>query len=185
MDDSQQGRRPTAWIVIAGVCAVAAVGLGIWAFTTNSDLDDANATIDKQKTQLAAQKKELAAQQGEATQAERRLLAFGDRERAAFRRVKRRFIREEAEAGRLNQDIRKEAADVQTARDQTAAAQGQDQKNEAALTQARQENQLSAACVKGAVSALDRFFNASSAKAGANAAVRELESIQDQCKSAD
>jgi hypothetical protein len=35
------------------------------------------------------------------------------------------------------------------------------------------------------VNALDRFFNASSAKAGARAAVAELESIQNQCQSAN
>ena len=178
MDDSQQGTRPTAWIVATVVFAIAAIGFAIWGFTTKSDLDDANATIDKQKT-------ELAAQQGEATQTERRLQAFGARERAAFRRVKRRFIREAAQASRLRQNIQKEASEVQTARDQTAAAQGEDAKNRAALKQARQESQLSEACVKGAVNALDRFFNASSAKAGARAAVAELESIQDQCQSAN
>jgi hypothetical protein len=178
MDDSQQGKRPTAWIVATAVLALVAIGFAIWGFTTNSDLDDANATIDRQKTQLAAQ-------EGEATQTERRLRAFGARERAAFRRVRRRFIREEAEAGRLKQTIQKEAGEVQTARNETAAAEGQDEKDRAALKEAQQESQLSAACVKGAVNALDRFFNASSAKAGANAAVAELQSIQDQCQSAN
>jgi hypothetical protein len=38
--------------------------------------------------------------------------------------------------------------------------------------------------VKGTVNAMGRFFNASTAKAGANGAVRELESIQDQCNQA-
>jgi hypothetical protein len=178
MDDSQQGDRPTAWIVATAVLALAVIGLAIWAFTTKSDLDDANATIDKQKTQLAAQ-------QGEATQAERRLRAFGARERAAFRRVKRRFIREQAQAGRLKQTIQKEASELETARNQRAAAQGQEAKDRAALKQAQQESQLSAACVQGAVNALDKFFNASSARTGARAAVAELESIQNQCQSAN
>ena len=177
-DDSQQGGRPTVWIVATALFAIAAIGFAVWGFTTNSDLDDANATIDKQKTQLAAQ-------QGEAVQTERRLRAFGERERAAFRRVRRRFIREEAAAGRLKQTIQKEATELQNARSQTAAAQSQDEKDKAALTQAQQAEQLSSACVQGAVSALDKFFNASSAKKGANAAVAELESIQDQCTQAN
>jgi hypothetical protein len=46
-------------------------------------------------------------------------------------------------------------------------------------------DQLASACVQGAVSALDRFFNASTAKAGATAAVAELESIQEQCTKAN
>ena len=105
MDDSQQGSRPTeqgsrptAWIIATVALAIAAVGFAIWGFTTKSDLDDANATIDKQKTQLAAQS-------GEASQTERRLTAFGDRERAAFRRVRRRYIGEETKAGQLKQNI--------------------------------------------------------------------------------
>jgi hypothetical protein len=178
MDDSQQGSRPTAWIIATAVFAVAAIGFAIWGFTTKSDLDDANDTIAQQKTKLAAQS-------GEATQAEKRLTAFGDRERAAFRRVKRRFINEETRAGQLKQNIQKEAADVQDARNQTAAAQGQDEKTEAALKQSQQESQLAAACVQGAVGALDKFFNAPNARAGGRAAVAELESIQNQCQQAN
>ena len=35
MDASTQGDgRPTVWIALAAVCALAAIGLGIWAFTT-------------------------------------------------------------------------------------------------------------------------------------------------------
>jgi hypothetical protein len=178
MDDSQQGSRPTAWIIATVVFAIAAIGFAIWGFTTKSDLDDANATIDKQKTQLAAS-------QGEASQTEKRLTAFGDRERAAFRRVRRRYIGEETKAGQLKQNVQKEAADVQDARSQTAAAQSQDEKNAAALKQAQQESQLSAACVQGAVGALDKFFNAPNARAGGRAAVAELESIQNQCQQAN
>ena len=51
---SSKDARPTVWIAIAAVCALAAIGLGIWAFTTKSDLDDANATIDSQEQQLAS-----------------------------------------------------------------------------------------------------------------------------------
>jgi hypothetical protein len=164
-------------MVISGVLALIAIGLGIWAFATKSDLDDANATIDKQEQQLAS--KEQTAQSREA-----RLRAFGERERAAFRRVRRRFIREEAEARNLKVTINKEAAQVEQARNEASAAEGQEQKDQAALKQARQEAQQSTACVEGTVKAMDRFFNASSARAGANAAVRELESIQDQCNQA-
>jgi hypothetical protein len=175
--DRPRDSRATTWMVISGVLALIAVGLGIWALTTKSDLDDANATIDEQEQQLASAEQTA---QGE----EARLRAFGERERAAFRRVRRRFIREEAEARNLKATISKEAAALEQARNEAGAAESQDQKDQAALKQARQEARLSTACVKGAVNALDRFFNASSARAGANGAVRELESIQDQCNQA-
>jgi hypothetical protein len=165
-------------MVISGILALVAIGLGVWAFTTKSDLDDANATIDSQKQQRASQ--EQTAQSEEA-----RLAAFGKRERAAFRRVKRRFIREKAQEGRLRGTINKEAAELEQSRNEASAAEGQDQKDKAALAVAQHEARLAAVCVQGAVSAIDRFFSAATARAGANAAVAELQSIQDQCNQAN
>jgi hypothetical protein len=165
-------------MIISGVLALVAIGLGIWAFTTKSDLDDANARIDELDQQGSSERQ--AAQSEEA-----RLQAFGERERAAFRRVRRRFIREEADARRLKATIQKEAGELDQARNETDAAESQEQKDTAALKEARANAQLSSACVQGAVTALDRFFNAASTKAGANAAVAELESIQEQCTKAD
>lgn len=43
---------------------------------------------------------------------------------------------------------------------------------------------LATACVQGAVSALDKFFNAANARQGGTAAVAELEAIQQDCQSA-
>lgn len=165
-------------MVIAGILAVVAIGLGVWAFTTKSDLDDANATIEDQKQQRASEEQTA---QGE----EARLQAFGARERAAFRRVKRRFIREKALENKLRATINKEAADLEQSRNEASAAESQEQKDKAALALARQEARLSSVCVQGAVTAIDRFFSAANAKQGANAAVAELQSIQDQCNQAN
>jgi hypothetical protein len=165
-------------MIIAGVLALVAIGLGIWAFTTKSDLDDAN-------DQLDAQKQAQSSEQQAAQSQEQRLTAFGDRERAAFERVKRRFIREEAQARNLKGTIQKESSELDQARDQAVAAESEDQKAAARLKVVQQQAQLASVCVQGAVSAIDKFFNAASAKAGANAAIAELESIQDQCNKAD
>jgi hypothetical protein len=165
-------------MIISGVLALVAIGLGIWAFTTKSDLDDANDQLDAQKQAQTSEQQAAQSQQ-------ERLTAFGDRERAAFQRVKRRFIREEAQAGNLKTTIQKESSDLDAARNQASAAEGEDQKAAAELNTARQQAELASVCVQGAVNALDKFFNAASAKAGANAAVAELESIQKQCNKAD
>jgi hypothetical protein len=165
-------------MIIAGVLALVAIGLGIWAFTTKSDLDDAN-------DQLDAQRQTQTSEQQAAQSDEQRLTAFGDRERAAFRRVKRDFIREEAQARNLKATIQKEASDLDAARNQASAAESEDQKAAAELKTAQQRAQLASVCVQGAVNAIDKFFNAASAKAGANAAVAELQSIQSQCNKAD
>jgi hypothetical protein len=170
--------RATTWMIVAGVLALVAIGLGIWAFTTKSDLDDANATIDEQKKQLASQEQTAGAE-------EQRLQGIGARDRAAFRRVRRRFIREESQARNLKATIDKEAGELDQARSDESSAESQEQKLQAALKSERQRAQLASVCVQGAVDAIDRFFDAASARTGANAAVKELESIQDQCNKAD
>ncbi len=182
---SARDSRTTTWMVITGLLALVVIGLAIWAFTTKSDLDDANASIDNANATIAKKKREQANEAQTAQQEEARLRAIGRRERAAFRRVKRRFIREQAAEGRLKATITQEASQVEQARSETAAAQSQDQKDKAALKQAREESQLAAACVQGTVTAIDRFFNATTAREGANAAVAELQSIQDQCNKAN
>ena len=98
--------------------------------------------------------------------------------------MKRRFIRAEAQARNLKATIQKEAGELDQARNEASTAQGKEQQDNAALKTAKQQAQLASVCVQGAVNALDKFFNTGSAKAGANAAVAELESIQDQCNKA-
>jgi hypothetical protein len=174
---SSSGDRPTTWIVIAAVCALAAVGLGIWAFTTKSDLDDANATIAEQKKQLASSEQTATAQ-------EQRLSAFGRRERAAYRRVRRRLIRENLEAAGLQKRIKAEAARLQQAQTEVTNAQGQSEKEDALLKQAQAKARLATACSASAVDAMNRFFDATTARQGGRAAVAQLESTQKECQSA-
>ena len=118
--DQSRDSRATMWMIIAGVLALVAIGLGIWAFTTKSDLDDANATIDQQNQQRASEE--------QSAQSEEQRLRVGARERAAFRRVKRRFIREEAQARNLNATIQKEAGELDQARNEASAAESQEQR---------------------------------------------------------
>src|SRR3954467_7884080 len=47
-------RRPTMWIVLCAVLALAVVGLGIWALTAQSDADDAQAKLGKATAAAAA-----------------------------------------------------------------------------------------------------------------------------------
>ena len=47
-------RRPTLWIGLTVLCALAAVGLGIWAFSAQSDADDAEAKLSAQQQQRCA-----------------------------------------------------------------------------------------------------------------------------------
>jgi flagellar basal body-associated protein FliL len=51
---SAEKRRPTGWIVLCGVLVLAVVGLAIWAFSAQSDADDAQAQLDAQERAAAA-----------------------------------------------------------------------------------------------------------------------------------
>ncbi len=172
------------WMAIAAVLALAAIALAVYAFTTKSDLDDANATLDRANAVIAKQDRQLTKGERAARGEEASLSGFGERERAAFRRVRRRFVRAEAKAAALKKTIDKESAELDQARSRESSAEGQEQQEQTTLNAARQEAQLSQACVQGAVAAIDRYFNATTARAGRSAVVAELESIQDKCKTA-
>lgn len=176
MDDSQKA--PTTWIAISAVLALVAIGLGIWAFTTRSDLDDTKAELDQQT-------KRLANAQGAATSEEERLEALNAADRRRIQRVRRRFLREKEVAKGLRGKISQEADQLSQTRNQLSSAESQEERDKANLSSAQQEVKLAKACVKGAVAALNRSFNAPTARAGALAAVAELEAIQSDCQQAD
>jgi hypothetical protein len=176
-NDSSGGGSPTLWIGIAVICALAAVGLGIWAFTTKSDLDDAEAKIDAQQKALAAQRQVAGAR-------EQRLQAFGDRERVDYRRIRRRLIAEDTTAADLKKRIENEAAQLDRANQDVRNAQGATETADAQLKQARARSRLAVACSASAVDALSRFNEASSPQAGAKAAVKQLSDTADECAKA-
>jgi hypothetical protein len=177
MNSETQGRSPTLWIVLTAVFALAAIGLGIWAFTTKSDLDDAEATIERQERQLASERQS-------ATREEAAERAFGERAESAYRRVRRRLLRARGEEGNLRATIQKESGELDQARQEVASAQSDSEREAARLKQERERTDVAAACARGTVDAIDQFFDATSARAGANRAMRELERLQSSCQAA-
>jgi hypothetical protein len=174
---SQAGSRPTAWIAATAVLALTTIGLGIWAFTTQSDLDDANATIDSQKKRLASTQQTAQAEEG-------RLEAFGRRERVAYRRVRHRLIRKDAAAAELRKRVQDEAANLDQARTEVTNAEGKDRKEAARLKVEQAKSRLATACSASSVDALQRFFDAANVREGARKAVAQLEATQQECQNA-
>jgi chromosome segregation ATPase len=175
VDPETPGARPTFWIAMAVICAVAAVGLGVWAVTTKSDLDDANDKLDKQEQQLAAQEKTAAT-----TEASER--AFGADEVARYRRVRRRLIRAQREEGDLNARIKTERAQLRQAQTELANADTVDERREAELKVLREQHDVAAACARGAVASINDIVDATTATAGARAALKKLESMSPDCQ---
>ena len=170
-----RGSQPTGWIALAAVLALAAIGLGIWAFTTRSDLDDAEATIERQRRQIASEEQR-------AVRTQEALRRVGRREERAYRRVRRRLIGERARAADLRRRVEREAGQLTQARQEVASAQTATERRNAQLREARKERDLAAACTREALDSIGRFFEAASARAGARRAVAQLEHLRSRCE---
>ena len=83
-----------------------------------------------------------------------------------------------------NARIKAEAARLQQAQTEVTNAQGQSEKEDALLKQAQAKARLATACSASAVDAMNRFFDATTARQGGRAAVAQLESTQKECQSA-
>jgi hypothetical protein len=180
MDESRQpsgaprSSAPTLWIIIAGVCAVLAIGFAIWAFSLKSDRDDTQAKLTA--AQAATGQEERSAAETEAKQA-----AFGTRFEQRYNAVRNRFIAEEKQADDLKDDVTQEKDELTTAQGAEKQAQGQDATLQARLNTANSELSLAAGCARGTIATLDEFLDAPTVRAGADRALKRLEALQDQC----
>jgi hypothetical protein len=163
-------KRPTTWIVIAAILALAAIGLGIWGFTTKSDLDDANDTVASQKKQLA-----------EARGVDEATLA---KARRTHRRLSRDLNAEDVKAGDLRREAAARKRAVEQANANTARANSAEEQTQAALRQARANQAAAQTCAKGEAGALDDLLNAPTAKAGVKAATAKLSAAESACNAA-
>ncbi len=175
--DDPGRRRLTIAIALAAVFALAAVGLGIWALTTKSDLDDAHATIDDQKIELAQQRATAANTQA-------RQEKFGRTLAKQYATTRDKLYRSRNTTAQLVRDVNKQKAQYTKAQRQVAAANTATGKLQAQLDAAQQQQDLSAACARGALDSIDLFFTAASAKSGAKAAVKQLNALDNQCAAA-
>jgi predicted nucleic acid-binding Zn-ribbon protein len=173
----ERSNRPTLWIVLAGVCAVAAIGLLIWGLSTKSDLDDANARLADEQSTLSDQEREAAA-------AEAKEQAFGAQALRRFEAVRDRLASADKQVDELKSDVAREADQLTAARAAAASAQGRDEQLQARLEQARQEHELARACARSALGALNEFFDAADVQSGADKALKGLEDLQDECRAA-
>jgi hypothetical protein len=167
------------WIVATAVCAVAAIGLGAWAFSLNSDVDDKDA-------QIAAQQDQLNDQQGLADRAREAAGNLGGGLQAAFADLGKE-IDELQGAAAASQEESQEA--IQKA-EQTAddAAERADQasddvaKAEAEADEAKANADAAGACLKGYLSALGGAFDAGSLSEGVTKAKSDIQQLSGSCQ---
>jgi hypothetical protein len=160
-DEEKPKRRPTEWIIACGVLAVAAVGLAIWAFSAQSDADDAQAQLDAQEQAAAAAPPVDAEARQQLEQLAGELGVTGESIDA---------IEEQLEQAAAK------VADAEQAREDAGNAV------DAARAEAeafKAQFELTQTCLRGTLEAVQAAF----ARGSVEAAVQELEKLSGNCQS--
>jgi cystathionine beta-lyase/cystathionine gamma-synthase len=167
-DEEPAKSRPTAWIVATAVLAVVAVALGIWAFTAQSDADDAQAKLDVQ-----AQAAQESADTPEPAEVDADM-------QQRYEDVKDQLGITGENLDQLNQELEEAVANAEQAEQARTEAAGAIGRAGAELEAVKAQADVAKTCLRGAFDALDKAF----AEGGVEAAVTELEALSGGCRSA-
>jgi uncharacterized protein HemX len=164
-------KRHNPWIWISALLAVVAVGLGIWAYQSQSDLDSANDDVARLQAQVD-QSKETGG--------------------TVLATVKAAFQSLSAELGATQQDLagtKQELQDAQAnaqqaAQDAAAAVKGSKAEAQAKAQEAQAKATVAADCAKSYAGAFGTLFDGDSVRAQAATVRQQLQDISATCKSA-
>jgi Skp family chaperone for outer membrane proteins len=164
--------RPTGWIVLSCVLALAVVGLAVWAFSAKSDADDAEAALKAQaRAEATPTPTPTAAPQpaevDAATQQE-------------FEQVQEDLGATTESVDEIEQDLDQAEAKVDEAEQAQKDASGELDGLKAELEAATAQFELSRTCMRGTLSAVGAAFEGG----GLEAAVQELQKLAGTCRSA-
>jgi ABC-type transporter Mla subunit MlaD len=173
-------RRPTVWIVLTCVFAVAAVGLGIWAVNAQSDADDA-------KEQLSAQQQAASEATPEPTPTEAPTEAPPAPAATADPETQQAFEDAAAQLGQVSDDVSELQSQLQTAKanadeaqQKAADATGAVDKLRAEAEAFQAQAELTKTCLMGTLGALKQTYQSG----GAEAAVEQLKALAGDCRNA-
>jgi hypothetical protein len=159
-------RRPTGWIVTCGVLAIAVVGLAVWAFSAQSDADDASAALDAQKraASAAAPTPEPAATVDPETQQQ-------------FDRLADELGAAGDSLDDVEQELEQASAKVDEAEQAREDAGGAIDAARAEAEAFKAQFELTRTCLRGSLDAMGQAFEGG----GLEAAVQELEELSGSC----
>ena len=180
--DSKKHRNP--WIWVSLVLGVVAVGLLVWALSTQSDLNDSQKEADELQSQADEGKKTGSAvlTAGKAAyddQAEE--LGATDEDLDA---TEKELEDAEKKAAKAEQDAAAAEQDAAQADSEAEKAQAETEKAEAEAEAADSKATVVADCAKAYISALGMLFEGDSVSAQAEVVKQQLESITATCKAA-
>lgn len=173
--NADQAKKTRIWMIAAIVLGLIAIGLGIWAITTNSDLDSANAKIKTQQTAIANATKDVKSEESTAGKIEAAELAEYKRTRHVLNKSKKTVAQQQ-------QNIAKQKQDVVQAQSQLDNATTENQKLQAEVNLTKQQLQVAQACQSGTISAIDSVFSAPTAKAGIARLNNDLADLSKDCQ---
>src|SRR4051794_20217240 len=190
------------WIWVSALVAIAAVGLGIWAFTLKSDRDDAEHQLDATTQELGSTNEKL-----DATEQQLEDQQSTQRRRAGFALVTAaavygRFAKQlgatndeldttQQELEKANKAAAQSKEDAAKAKQDASKSSNAEDKAKAETEQVKAESeaaqskaQAAAGCAKAYIAALGGLFEGDGPKAQAATVREDLKSVTADCKTA-
>lgn len=148
---------------LAVVFGIAAIGLGIWGYSTKSDLDDANAKAAEIESKDTSSIDDLQAQ---------------------YDKVKSALSNRDVEVDDLEAEIKKQSSELEQAKTETANANSEAEREQAQAEQDQKQLQLASTCAQGAVAAIGKLLDEQAAGTGTSGTIDKLSSLRDECAAA-
>jgi len=163
--------RPTGWIVLSGLLLIAVVGLAVWAFSAQSDADDAQAKLDAQQR---------AAAQATPTPEPAQSAQLDPETQQRFEQLADELGAAGESLDQIEQELEQAAAKVQDADQLRQDAKGVLEAARAETEAFKAQFELTKTCLRGTLDAVAAAY----AGGDLNAAVQELEKLSGNCRSA-
>ena len=169
------------WIIATVVLLVAVVGVGAYALSLRSDVDDKDAKI-------AAQQQQLEEQQGVADDVQDAAAGLAEDAQQAFGELGDQIDEIESQAEATQEETEQAIADAEQAAEDAQAraesAQDDVEEADARADEAEAQAQAAGACARGYLAAIGGAFDAGSVSEGVSQAMSDIEELNASCRDA-
>ena len=166
--------RPTGLIVLCGLLLIAVVGLAVWAFSAQSDADDAQAKLDAQQRAAAAATPEPAPEPEPAQPAQ-----VDPETQQKFEELAQELGATGESIDEIEQQLEQASAKVDDAEQAREDAAGVLEGAKAEAEAFKAQFELTKTCLRGTLDAVTAAY----AGGNVDAAVQELEQLSGNCRS--
>jgi uncharacterized protein YoxC len=170
-EQASSPKRHSPWIWISAFLAVVAVGLGIWAYSAQSDLDSTQQDVD-----------ELQAQVDQSKESGSTILATV---KAAFQDLTDQLGATNEDLANTEQELKDAQASAEkAAQDAATAVEGSTEQAQATAKEAESKATVAADCAKAYAGAFGALFEGDSVRDQASVVKGQLHDISATCKTA-